>query len=129
MPGLWPYRLKYLAAAGVLFVVLILIERFASGLMRTHGGDVFVVAWLYALLRTVLIFSPHMTAMIVVALAFAIELGQAFSLIERLGLGGSDAAALALGRQFDPYDLLAYVLGGAGAYTADWLAIGRHHRR
>ncbi len=129
MSGLWSYRLKYFAAAAALFVVLVLIERFASGLMRTHGGDVVVVAWLYALLRTVLIFSPQMTAIIVVALAFVIELGQAFSLIERLGLGGSDAAALALGRQFDPYDLLAYVLGGAGAYAADWLAIGRHHRR
>ncbi|MEO1656097.1 MAG: DUF2809 domain-containing protein [Pseudomonadota bacterium] len=111
--------------ASALFLVLTAIALWATGIVRTHGGDLLVVAWLYALGRAAFLMSPLVTAIGVVGVAFAIELGQAFSLIERLGLGGSETAALALGRQFDPFDLLAYALGGAGAFAADRLALGR----
>ncbi|MEM7741301.1 MAG: DUF2809 domain-containing protein [Pseudomonadota bacterium] len=119
-------RLGYLAAATVLFVLLVIIAiGMNGGVVRTHGGDALVVGWLYFLLRAVFLPSPRVTLGIVLTLAFLIELGQGIALIERLGLGEVAAAELAFGRHFDPLDLVAYSLGGAGAYVADRRFLGR----
>ncbi|MEM0928108.1 MAG: DUF2809 domain-containing protein [Pseudomonadota bacterium] len=119
-------RIGYLAAAAALFAVLAFIAlRVEGGVIRTHGGDLLVVVWLYLLARATFFASPWVMATGVVALAFLIELGQGVALIERLGLGGATAAELALGRHFDPLDLLAYALGGAAAYGADRCVLGR----
>ncbi|MEO1043670.1 MAG: DUF2809 domain-containing protein [Pseudomonadota bacterium] len=113
-------RIGYFAAASILFALLAMIALgLKGGVVRTHGGDLLVVAWLYCLVRAVFLLRPSVSAAFVVALAFLIEVGQAFALIERLGLGEAFAAELALGRHFDPFDLIAYALGGAGAFLAD----------
>jgi len=114
-------RLPYLAVAAGLFVVLVLIAAFGEGIVRTHGGDLLVVAWLYAGLRMLSLWRPVLAAMLVLLLAVGIEAGQAFGLAERLGLADGAATRLTFGHRFDPLDLLAYALGAAGALFADLL--------
>jgi hypothetical protein len=47
----------------------------------------------------------------VFAFAGAIELGQGFDLVNRLGLGGSRVFRVVIGTSFDLHDFLAYAAG------------------
>ena len=52
---------------------------------------------------------PGWTAAGALALAYLVELGQWFGLVDALGLGGSRVARVVLGATFDPLDLLNLV--------------------
>ena len=99
--------------------MLVAIALWASGPLRTHGGDVLVVAWLYAGIRMVMMWSGAVSAVIVFLVALLIEVGQAADFVERIGLQETAATQLTLGSTFDPIDLIAYALGASGAYLID----------
>lgn len=112
-------RLVYLLLVGVLSAVLAAIAVFGEGIVRTHGGDVLVVIWLYLLLRFLTMMPKGLAAVLTLAVAFAIEFGQVIDLAGQLGLGEGRGARLALGSTYDPLDLLAYTVGVGLALLLD----------
>ncbi|MDH7975379.1 DUF2809 domain-containing protein [Sphingomonas sp. AR_OL41] len=66
----------------------------------------------YCALRAVTPLGVHGAVATAFAIACAIELGQFFHLVDRLGLGHCRVARVVLGTGFDLWDFLAYA-GGA----------------
>lgn len=88
------------------------------GIVRGHVGDVAIVMLLYALLAAV---APRMRsrALAILALASAIELGQAvWSATSTLG-------ALTIGDTCDPWDIAAYAIGVGVAVIWERTAVAR----
>lgn len=103
------YALTFLALLGIeVFIALFVHDRF----IRPYLGDVLVVWVIYAFLR---IFFPTGRPWLpagVTAFAALVEVGQAFSLVDRLGLGHIRFFRILLGSTFDWADLLCYCAGG-----------------
>lgn len=101
------YALAFLAFTLVeVFIALFVRDAF----IRPYLGDVLVVVVVYCFAR---IFLPpcRLLPLWVFLLAAAIELGQYFSLVDRLGLRGNRVLAVMLGSTFDPADLACYFVG------------------
>lgn len=77
----------------------------ARELVRGHVGDVAATLLVFALLGLVWRARPATRALVTLAIATAIELGQTIWSTRSL------AGELVLGNTFDPYDLVAYALG------------------
>lgn len=97
-------------------VLLLLIEVFIAlyvrdGFVRPYGGDYLVVILMYCFLRAFTRVSVVKAALLVLVLAYAVELSQYFGLVERLGWSGNVWARTVLGYGFSFWDLLAYTLG------------------
>lgn len=119
-----PDRKSFLIYAVLLFVIEVLIARFVpSGFIRGFVGDVLVVMLLFCMARALvpvvnvkgepinrLLHTPWL-ALAVLLFAFAIEFGQYWGLVDKLGLGGNSLARIVIGSHFDPLDLLAYFVG------------------
>ncbi|AAN57447.1 DUF2809 domain-containing protein [Shewanella oneidensis MR-1] len=119
-----PDRKSFLIYAVLLFVIEVLIARFVpSGFIRGFVGDVLVVMLLFCMARALvpvvnvkgepinrLLHTPWL-ALAVLLFAFAIEFGQYWGLVDKLGLGGNRLARIVIGSHFDPLDLLAYFVG------------------
>jgi len=56
-------------------------------------------------------FQTPWLAFSVLLFAFAIEFGQYWGLVDKLGLGGNRLARIVIGSHFDPLDLVAYFVG------------------
>lgn len=121
-------RTPYAIATALLFVVLVLIAQFGEGLLRTHGGDVAVVMWMYVGLRMLTFWPALISAGLVLAIALLIEAGQAFGFADLLGLSDGPVTRLVLGHRFDPLDLLAYGLGASIAASTDIYFRAQHRR-
>jgi glycopeptide antibiotics resistance protein len=106
------FDLRYLAAAALILLVEVAIAVWARDtLVRPYGGDVLAVVLVACLLRTFYAGPPVWLALLAFAVACLVELGQAFSLVARLGLAHSAVARTVIGTSFDWGDVLAYVLG------------------
>jgi hypothetical protein len=112
-------RAFYLLAAALLAVVLAGIAVFGEGIVRTHGGDVLVVVWMYLVLRALFLLPKSTTALMALVVAFAVEVGQLLDLAGMLGLAETRGGRLALGSTFDILDLLAYSVGALLAVLFD----------
>ncbi|MCQ8184090.1 DUF2809 domain-containing protein [Parvularcula maris] len=112
-------RAFYLLTAALLAVVLAGIAVFGEGIVRTHGGDVLVVVWMYLVLRALFLLPKSTTALMALVIAFAVEVGQLFDLAGLLGLAETRGGRLALGSTFDILDLLAYSVGALLAVLLD----------
>lgn len=111
-------RRRALALCLLFFGVGVLIFFFSSPwpLIRGHGGDVVVVAFLYFGAGVIWPTRRRARALAVGALAFGIELFQT------LGVTSPDDSALVqatVGSTYDPWDLVAYTLGLALALALD----------
>lgn len=103
------YALAFLLLLGIeIFIALFAHDRF----VRPYVGDVLVVWVLYAFLRLLFPRGLSWLPMGVTAFAALVEVGQAFQLADRLGLGGSRFFRVLLGSTFDWADLLCYGVGG-----------------
>ena len=101
---------------GAALVALLLIELFIArfvhdDIVRPYVGDALAVMLAYAGFRAV--FGLRLRAALLAAflLACAIETGQAFDLVGRLGLAGVPRIRVVLGSSFDWSDFLAYASG------------------
>lgn len=83
---------------------------YGTGMMRSYGGDIVVVLFLYALVSLIVRSSPHKKALGVFLFACVVELFQLIGIDATTPLG-----QLTIGSTFDPFDLLAY---GIGTYLA-----------
>ena len=102
-------------------IALFVHDRF----VRPFLGDVLAVMLVYAAVLTLLRLRPVIAAGAAFAFAFAIEIGQYFGLVYRLGLGDVAIARIALGTSFSPGDFPAYGVGAVLALAADRYLPGR----
>lgn len=100
-----PYLVATALIVGVeLFIALAMHDDF----VRPYVGDTLAVALVYAALLGVLSIRRRTAALVALAVAYAVELGQGFQLVERLGLGELTIARVVLGTYCDPRDVVAY---------------------
>ncbi|CAD6367435.1 DUF2809 domain-containing protein [Shewanella putrefaciens] len=127
-----PSRKSFCIYAVLLFLTEVLIALYApAGFIRGFVGDVLVVILLFCMVRAVVpvdspaekslaqntgegmkrFFQTPWLAFSVLLFAFAIEFGQYWGLVDKLGLGGNRLARIVIGSHFDPLDLVAYFVG------------------
>lgn len=116
----------YLAAAFLLLAVEVYIavavhDRF----VRPHLGDALVVILLHCLVAGVVDWPRPRIALGALCFAFAVELGQALRLVERLRLQDHRILRVVIGTDFDPGDLLAYAGGAALVLAVEGLRARR----
>lgn len=100
------------------FVLVLLLEigiamGFHSGIIRSFVGDVLVIVLLFFFVGAFVSIKLLPKVAGIVLFAMLIEIGQYFHLVMKLGGGQNRLALVILGNQFDPWDMLAYLLGGA----------------
>ena len=103
------YLLLFLLFLGVeVLIALFVHDRF----IRPYLGDVLVVPVVYLFLRLLFPTGLPWLSAAVTLFAMGVELGQAFGLVELLGLGHIPFFRILLGPTFDWADLLCYRAGG-----------------
>ena len=108
------FRPVYALATTLVFAIELYIGLYVHDqLIRPYIGDGLAVILVYLGLRTVTTLTIRTALLAAVAIAFAIEFGQYFHLIDRLGLRHNRIARLVLGTTFDVGDLVCYVAGAA----------------
>ena len=113
-------RIAYALAAVTVFIIEILIALFVhDALIRPYIGDSLAVILVYLSLRAITPLRVGPAVLTALAIAFAIEFGQMFHLIDALGLRGNRIAGFILGGYFDVKDLAAYVAGAVAALLVE----------
>ncbi len=116
------FRLPYAIAAVTVFVIEIGIALFVhDALIRPYIGDSLAVILLYLCLRAITPLQVVPAVLMALVIAFIIEFGQMFHLIDILGLSGNRIAGFILGGYFDIKDLAAYVAGAVVALIVEAL--------
>ena len=77
------------------------------------------MAFVYCALRAVLPLGMWPALAISLGIAFAIEIGQLFHVLDRLGLGGNVIARTVFGYGFELMDFVAYTAGAAVMLAAE----------
>lgn len=113
----------YAALALALFAVEVLIALFVQDrFVRPYLGDTIAVILVYAALRAVLRIGTFRATAIALLIAFAVELGQYFHILDWLGLADNEFLRTVLGYGFEPADLIAYTAGAAIVLVAEsWM--------
>ena len=102
------YALAFLLLLGVEVIIALFVhDRF----VRPYLGDVLVVWVICAFLRTLFPTGLPWLPAGVALFAALVEVGQAFHLVDRLGLGHIPFFRILLGNTFDWADLLCYCAG------------------
>jgi hypothetical protein len=115
-------RAQWVVFASALFAVELLIATVGRHLpvVRADLGDYLVVILIYAAAKSV---RPGLRALPLAcacfALGVAVEIAQALSLADRLGLARGSAASIALGNTFGFSDLAMYAAGCLTAWLLD----------
>jgi hypothetical protein len=106
------FNQKYLAIAVLLFLIEVLIALFVHDkFIRPYFGDFLVVILIYCFLKSFVNLPVWSAAFMVLVFSFAVEIGQYFNMIGKLGLQHSAFARTVLGNSFAWIDLMAYVAG------------------
>ena len=119
------YGLLFLLLLGIEVVIALFIhDRF----VRPYLGDVLVVWVVYAFARTLFPTGLPWLPAGVTLFAVLVEAGQAFGLVDRLGLGHIRFFRILLGSVFDWADVLCYLIGGGLILLAEGLCRSRKGR-
>ncbi len=111
-------RAVYGLAAVVVFVIEVLIALFThDAIVRPYVGDILAVVLVYLALRAITPWKISTTVIITLVIAIAIEFGQYFHVLDRLGLSGNRLARVVFGIGFDLKDFACY-FAGAGLVLA-----------
>ena len=117
MPGKRHYAL--IAVALFAIEVAIALRWIGGEFIRGSVGDVRAVMFVYAVLRAITPWSMPKTALLAVAIGFAVEAAQYVHLAERLGFAKGSVMYVLLGNTFSVMDLLMYTVGGVLAWALD----------
>lgn len=111
-------KLKYLLLCLTTFILCVIIVLIFSshGFIRGFLGDLVIVILLFSLVKTFYLFSNLKLAIAVVLFAYLIEFTQYIKIIPLLGFKENFITKIIFGSIFDPFDLLAYTLGGIISY-------------
>lgn len=125
-----PRRRFYVAATLVLFGVEVLIALFVHDqVIRPYAGDSIVVLMVYTAVRAVTRLGVRAAALASFLFACAVEVGQYFHFVDRIGLGHNAFARTILGTTFVAEDFLAYAIGALVAVAAEWAWSARATRQ
>lgn len=115
---------SYLLIGIGLFFVEVFIALFVrDAIIRPYGGDFLAVIMLYAFARAMVNWPASRVAVVVLGIAYAIEVAQYLDLLSWLGWQDNTLARVVLGSSFEWIDMLAYTLGAVAAYYLDtWLS-------
>jgi hypothetical protein len=116
------FRPYYAVAAAILLVLEIGIAAFMHDrFIRPYGGDMLAVVLVYAGLRAITPMGVKTATLSALAVAFAIEFGQLFHVLELIGLGHNRIARIVLGGVFDVQDIACYVVGALCVWAVETL--------
>ena len=116
-------RRLYALSAVAVFAIEVVIAVFArDGVIRPLLGDSLAVILVYLVLRAATRLGVAAAIALALGVAFAVELGQLFNVVELLGLSGNRIARVVLGARFDPLDLVAYFAGAIVAAAGEALS-------
>jgi hypothetical protein len=102
----------YLGLAHSVFLIELAIAFFIkTGFIRYTFGDYLVVILLYAILRGCTSLSVRASAIVVLCIAYSIELLQLTPFLTYINLQGNFTAKLIFGSTFQIGDIIAYTLG------------------
>ena len=114
------FRPLYALATALVVVIEVLIALYMhDAFVRPYGGDILAVILVYLGLRAVTPMGVRNAILLALAIAFAIEFGQLFHVLDRLGLGHNRLLRIVLGGVFDVQDLGCYVVGAALAWGVE----------
>ncbi len=112
----------YAVVTVVLLATEVLIALFVrDAIVRPYFGDVLAVVLVYTGLRSVTRLRVIPAALSALVIAFAIEFGQYFHVLDQVGLGDDRILRVVLGTGFDPVDLFCYILGAAAVVLIERL--------
>lgn len=105
-----------------LFAIEVVIAMFVQDrFVRPYLGDTIAVVLVYAAIRAVSPTGTLAATAIALFMAFAIELGQYFHILDLLGLADSELLRTVFGYGFEPADFIAYMAGAATVLVAESL--------
>ncbi len=111
----------------IIFVIEILIATlFKNTVLRPVFGDFLVVILIYSFIRSLIKIKPVNLAIVVLSLAYFVEILQKFNIRGHLGISKNTFFDLTLGHSFDWYDMLAYSLGVIVILLCDKYIIGNN---
>lgn len=109
MMSLNHYRVSALAVFATEVVIALFVH---GGFVRHYVGDSLAVVFLYLVFRSSTRLQLLSALSLALLAAFAIEIGQYFSVLDMLSLGDVSFMQTVAGTSFDWMDMLAYI-GGA----------------
>ena len=106
------FHAHYFFWAVVLFLLEVVIALYVHDtVIRPYGGDFLVTIVLYCFIRSFFSFSKVKTVLLVLTIAYGVEVSQYLHLITRLNLGTSRSASVLLGNAFSWIDMVLYTAG------------------
>ncbi|NQX85194.1 MAG: DUF2809 domain-containing protein [Flavobacteriaceae bacterium] len=106
------FHYKYFIAFMIFLIIEIAIALcFKTGFIRYTLGDYLVVMLLYCGIKSVINIKPMPASILVLCIAYNIEILQFFNILKPLGLESNTFAKLILGSTFHFEDIIAYTLG------------------
>ena len=105
------FNKKYFISFIILFIVELLIAKYATGFLRHSIGDVLAVIFLYCLIKSFIKIPVINTAILVLIIAFTIEFLQLSNLQNMYPKEAEYYLKLTLGTSFSFGDLIAYLVG------------------
>ena len=112
MKSLLQFNKRYFLLAVLIFIIEILIARFAHDrIVRPYIGDLLVVILIYCFIKSFFDTPVLKTALGVLLFAYIVEILQSFDIITKLGLQDIGWARIAIGTSFAWIDLIAYTAG------------------
>lgn len=129
-PLRWRFDPRAAAWALGLFVVLALLATVGArwGVVRSFGGDVLAVAWVYCLFKMVWRAPVAVLALAAFGVGVAVEAAQWMAAAQHWHIQNR-ALRIVLGSTADVWDVMAYALGALLAIGAEKLAPARGGRR
>lgn len=95
-----------------IFVIEIIIALYIrDSIIRPYGGDVLVVILMYYFFKSFIRVKPVYLAVSVLLVAYTVEIGQYFNMVEILGMQDNRIMRIVIGSSFSWGDMLAYTAG------------------
>ncbi len=114
------FRITYFIAFILLLLAEILIGAFINdSFIRPYMGDVLVVMLICAFFRIFMPEKPRLLPVFVCIFAAGVEVLQYFDFVSLPGLEENKIISIALGRTFDPKDIICYFAGGIIFFAAE----------
>jgi hypothetical protein len=111
-------------------VIEILIALFVNDqIIRPYFGDMLVVILMYCFVRSFILLPINYTILMVLGIAFIVEVSQYLNLIKLLGLENSTPARIILGNTFSFEDMGMYLLGGFLIWVTERLIRNRYYSK
>ena len=103
----------------VIFLIEILIARYATGFLRHTIGDYLAVMFVYTFIKSIFKISVEKAVLITFAISFIIEFLQLSDLQNHFPKEYSQIFKIVLGTSFSIGDLVAYTLGVISIYLIE----------